>query len=296
MYIYLFPLRIPLFPWFCCCCSFKIEVIPLLFWASWTCLRSLSCHAITFIPSEVNKQFTFQLVKGLSVLLRSGALQSGTLGLLLRGDTESPAEPPHPAWHAVLCPLPSRAHTLPSLSSWCPFHQAPDLPLTPRASTTSQPRPRRLLLSSALPQVCSVSDLWRHPLCFWIRLCLFSFLEMHLVTCFLLQLPYYFVQYIKRNRQIYFLNTTGAQYVCTEWTKILNKFSKSSLEIFNNRNNRSQFKGLDSWVSYILKLIFANYLSTNYFPFSCQHAGFFLHSFPHVAFGLLECKYVPFLI
>lgn len=57
-------------------------------------------------------------------------------------------------------------------------------------------------------------------------------------------------------------------------------FSKSSLEILNNRNNRSQFKGLDSWVSYIFKLIFANYLSTNYFPFSCQHACFFLHYFP----------------
>ena len=154
MYIYLFPLWIPLFPWFCCCCcSFKIEVTPLFFWASWTYLRSLSGHAITFIPSDVNTQFTFQLVKGLSVLLRSGALQSGTLGLLLRGDTGSPAEPPHPARHAVLCPLPSWAHTLPSLSSWCPFHQAPDLPLTPRASTTSQPRPCRLRLSSALLQL-----------------------------------------------------------------------------------------------------------------------------------------------
>lgn len=111
--------------------------------------------------------------------------RADSLGFLPHDDTETTAES-HPIGgglapsllvHCVSVSSPFLGpHLSKSLKSWCPFHWALGLPLTPRGLTISHPRPGRLQVPHAIPQFCSVSGLWRWcPPCFWVRLFPFSF-------------------------------------------------------------------------------------------------------------------------
>lgn len=114
--------------------SFKIEVIPwLTFWTSWTYLSILSGHAIKFTSSEVNSCSSWWSVHQ---ALQNQALHD-SLGLLLQGDRTLLQR--EPLSHRVVAPSfilhcscvlsHLGPHLSQSLSSWCPFHWAPGLPL-----------------------------------------------------------------------------------------------------------------------------------------------------------------------
>ena len=111
-----------------------------------------------------------------------------------------------------------------SLSSWCPFHREPGLPLLQGVWTLATQGWAGCRFPMTFSSSNPVSDLWRwYPSCFWTKLCLFSFYILYLsllevgrgkgrmnpwkclgnaVTCFLLPLPCYLYNKLKIKAKI----------------------------------------------------------------------------------------------